>query len=901
MNLSFIRVLLVGCMSSFAPCLGLVPKRTTCLVQNGTADCSHLGLREIPSDLPRNITSLDVSHNQLRTLNPATLLLFPALRHLDVSYNSIAKMDASWCTSLPSLKNFSIQHNVVHILQNKDLHSCSNLTQLNLADNRLKLKDEPFAALQSLTWLDVSNNGLASVKLGNQPQMVNLVTLALSGNKIATLGKDDFYFLKNSSLQVLKLMKMADLQTIEPGCFKPLSSLRALLLDNSKLTPLVISKLCVELSVTALRDLSLRSTQQASLSNTTLTGLRSTNLTRLDLGMNSIAHIENGSFLGLSNLGSLSLEQNNLKNLNNRTFQGLENLRWLNLWYAVKGNVGNGSFEPLRKLEFLYMGKNSMKDVKELPFSGLHSLTFLDLSQSTSLMKTVTNRTFAALAGSPLKTLNLSYMAIQNLNPGAFSCLGNLTTLLLAKNFISQRLSGLEFQGLQQVEKIDLSINRQQISLTPESFINVPTLKVLYLGQAISGTLDLKPSPFQPLVNLTSLDLSNNNIANINEVLLEGLIHLKILKLQHNNLARLWKNANPGGPVLFLKTLLNLTILQMDSNGLDELPVDAFRGLTSLRELSLSGNILDKLYKPVFDDLISLRVLQMQKNTVTSVPKQVFQTAFANLSYLNMERNPFDCTCESILWFVEYLNSTNASVLGLQGDYICNTPPAYYNRSIMNFESQSCKDMTPFQALYILNSTAVLALLFSAFLVRFQGWRIQFYWSILVNRTLGFKDEAVEEGRYEYDGYIIHAAQDSGWVDYQLLPLEKENFKFFLEDRDAEPGRSQLEAIVNNMRKSRKIIFVVTEELLKDSWVRNFKAHHAVHQRIEDSRDSVVLVLLQEVRDHQLQALLLRRSMLKPRCVLHWPQQRERIPAFRQKLRLALASSNRASSSKWLH
>ncbi|XP_062379495.1 toll-like receptor 3 isoform X2 [Sardina pilchardus] len=900
MNLPFIHVLLVGCMTGFAPCLGLAPKRTNCTVHGGTADCSHLGLREIPSDLPINITRLDVSHNQLRTLNPATLVLFPALRHLDVSYNSIAKLDTSLCASLPSLKNLSVQHNVVHILKNEDLHSCSHLTDLNLADNRLKLKDEPFAALQSLTWLDVSFNGLSSVKLGNQPQMANLVTLALSGNKIVTLGKDDFSFLKNSSLQVLRLLEMAHLQTIEPGCFKPLSGLRALLLDNSRLASLVISKLCFELSVTALKDLSLRNTQQTSLRNYTFTGLHSTNLTRLDLGMNNMAHIENGSFLGLSNLDSLSLEQNNLKNLNTRTFQGLENLRWLNLWNAVKGNMGKGSFEPLGKLEILYMGKSSMTDVKELPFSGLHSLTFLDLSWSTSMMKTVTNRTFAALAGSPLKTLNLTYMALQNLSPGAFSCLGNLTTLMLARNFISQSLSGLEFQGLQQVEKIDLSINRQQISLTPESFINVPRLKVLYLSQALSGTLDLKPSPFHPLVNLTLLDLSNNNIANINEGLLEGLIHLKILRLQHNNLARLWKRANPGGPVLFLKTLYSLTNLQMDSNGLDEVPVDAFRGLTNLRELSLSGNILDKLYKPVFDDLTSLRVLQMQKNTVTSVPKEVFQPAFANLSELRMERNPFDCTCESILWFVEYLNSTNASVLGLPGDYICNTPSAYYNRSIMNFEILSCKDETPFQALFVLTSTAVLSLLFYAFLVRFQGWRIQFYWSILVSRTLGFKDEAVEEGRYEYDGYIIHAAQDSRWVDHQLLPLENEKFKFFLEDRDAEPGRSQLEAIVDNMRKSRKIIFVVTEKLLKDSWVRHFKAHHALHQLMEDSRDSVVLVLLQEVRDHQLRALLLRRSMLKPRCMLRWPHQRERIPAFRQKLRRALASSNRASSPKWL-
>ncbi|KAJ8280907.1 hypothetical protein GJAV_G00060830 [Gymnothorax javanicus] len=66
-----------------------------------------------------------------------------------------------------------------------------------------------------------------------------------------------------------------------------------------------------------------------------------------------------------------------------------------------------------------------------------------------------------------------------------------------------------------------------------------------------------------------------------------------------------------------------------------------------------------------------------------------------------------------------------------------------------------------------------------------------------------------------------------------------------------------------------------------------------MHQVIEDSRDSVILVLLEEVPDHSLScALLIRRGMLKSHCILHWPLQRERIPAFRQKLQVALGSSN---------
>lgn len=63
---------------------------------------------------------------------------------------------------------------------------------------------------------------------------------------------------------------------------------------------------------------------------------------------------------------------------------------------------------------------------------------------------------------------------------------------------------------------------------------------------------------------------------------------------------------------------------------------------------------------------------------------------------------------------------------------------------------------------------------------------------------------------------------------------------------------------------------------------------------IEASRDSVVLVFLQDVHDYRLsRALFLRRGMLRSRCVLYWPVHRERVAAFQQKLLMALGMSNR--------
>ncbi|KAJ8383456.1 hypothetical protein AAFF_G00220520 [Aldrovandia affinis] len=894
-------LLLLVCLLDF-PVQGScssVQKKVACEVKCLTADCSHLNLKAVPSDLPTNITRLDVSHNRLIALPGASLTLYPRLLSLDASFNSITRLEANLCLALPLLWALDVQHNEVHLLTEKDLLDCSNLTHLNLSSNRLKLQGETFRPLQRLTVLDVSANGLTSAQLGSSPQLLSLKTLCLSGNAIKTIKSKDLSYLSNSSLHTLKLSSLP-LKTVEAGCFQPIRGLHTLVMDGSKLSIQLIAKLSQELSGTGIRSLSLRNAKLVTLTNATFTGLQNTNLTSLDLSGNGLVSMYGSPFQWFGTLETLSLVENNLKHLTRGTFAGLGNLRVMNLTRALVKTrhtsypiIDDFSFEPLAGLETLLMDRTAFVGVTANLFSGLTSLRHLSLSWSKAGLQAVSIATFASLSRSPLCTLDLTGTDISRLDPGAFSSLGNLTTLLLGYNFITQSLTGDEFRGLASVEEINMYHNRK-IVLTPTSFALVPTLRTLMLGLSLAQNQDLDPSPFKPLRNLSTLDLSNNNIANVQEGLLDGLEGLRVLRLQHNNLQRVWKNANPGGPVLFLNGLRNLETLDLDSNGMDEIPAEGLRGLSQLRELGLAGNVLDHLRDSIFNDLASLRVLRLQKNLLTSVPRAVFGSALRNLSVLHMERNPFDCTCDSILWFMEWLNATNTSVPLLDSEYVCNTPPAYFNQSISRFQPLACMDMTPFHALYVLSCSLVLIIVTTALLFRFQGWRIQFYWSVLVNRTLGFAEPDLGQARFEYDAYLIYAAGDGKWVERHLLPLEEDRgYTFCTEDRDFVPGNTRLESIVETMRSSRKIVFIVTEKLMRDPWCRRYQVHQAMHQVIEESRDSVVLVLLEDVPDHRLaRALLIRKGMLKSRCVLHWPPQKERIPTFRHQLQVALGSSN---------
>lgn len=524
------------------------------------------------------------------------------------------------------------------------------------------------------------------------------------------------------------------------------------------------------------------------------------------------------------------------------------------------------------------------------------SLKYLSLSKTFTSLQTLTNETFVSLAHSPLLTLNLTKNHISKIANGTFSWLGQLRILDLGLNEIEQKLSGQEWRGLRNIFEIYLSYNKY-LQLSTSSFALVPSLQRLMLRRVALKNVDISPSPFRPLRNLTILDLSNNNIANINEDLLEGLENLEILDFQHNNLARLWKRANPGGPVNFLKGLSHLHILNLESNGLDEIPVGVFKNLFELKSINLGLNNLNKLEPFIFDDQTSLRSLNLQKNLITSVEKDVFGPPFQNLNSLDMRFNPFDCTCESISWFVNWINQTHTNISELSTHYLCNTPHHYYGFPLKLFDTSSCKDSAPFELLFIISTSMLLVFILVVLLIHIEGWRISFYWNVSVHRILGFKEIDTQAEQFEYTAYIIHAHKDRDWVWEHFSPMEEQDqsLKFCLEERDFEAGVLGLEAIVNSIKRSRKIIFVITHHLLKDPLCRRFKVHHAVQQAIEQNLDSIILIFLQNIPDYKLNhALCLRRGMFKSHCILNWPVQKERINAFHHKLQVALGSRNSA-------
>uniref|UniRef100_A0A8C5LQK0 Toll-like receptor 3 n=1 Tax=Leptobrachium leishanense TaxID=445787 RepID=A0A8C5LQK0_9ANUR len=883
----------------YAICVPFIVSENPCKITQDKADCSHMKLSEIPSDLPRDIKALDLSHNQLKKIPTANLSIYNQLEELDVGYNTLHLFEPELCDSLTTLKRLNLQHNEFTKISEKYFLSCKNLNDLRLNYNGINaINGNPFENLENLSVLDMSHNKLTSTFLGDRPQMPNLKELLLFSNKIIELKEEAATFLQNTSLQKLDLSSNP-IKVINQNYFRGLRSLHTLIMVDMQLGSSLVEQLCTALEDKGIQVLLLINVQMSGINNTTFKGLAATNLTSLDISKNSISHIDNDSFVYLPNLQNLTLDYNQVLLLSPYSFHGLSELKTLSLkrFFSTSKvyKIEDLSFQWLKNLEYLNVDGNRNLDLTEKTFTGLNSLKNLSMVECSINLDTITNKTFSSLSMSPLLEINLTKAGIAKLEYGSFLALGRLQRLDLGLNRIDQDLDGNEFIGLHQIQLIYLSYNNR-LTLTRNSFSFVPSLQRLNLRKIKLTFREPNLSPFHGLQNLTLLDLSNNNIANLEENIFEGLSSLRILNLQHNNLARLWKNANPGGPVLFLKGLHNLEIMNLLSNGFDEIPAAAFQGLSKLRILDLGENNVYLLPKSLFDDQPSFYQLNLHKNLITSVEKELYQNVFSNIKILDMGGNPFDCTCESIAWFANWVNTTNASIPGLDTQYICNTPSNYHGVSLKHFDNSPCKDAAPFKKCFIFTFTFTVAFILVVFMIEFQGWRIQFYWNVSVNRILGFREIDPRGENFRYDAYIVHAKEDENWVENNLIILEDDEacgLKFFFEDRDMESGKPQLEAIVNSIRSSRKIIFVITHYFLNDPWCKRFKIHHAVQQAIEQSRDSIILIFLEDIPDYKLNhSIHLRKGMFTTRCILTWPAQNDRVNAFHQNLKIALGSSN---------
>ena len=269
------------------------------------------------------------------------------------------------------------------------------------------------ADLAGLRLLDLSEQGITSLKLGDLDGLYNLYSLWLDGNRLTTLPKD---------------------------IFRDLWTVNTINLDRNPLGTLPANAFGIRPS---LEWLYLRQTRLTSIHADAFDGL--SNLEYLDLAQNSLTALPATVFDGNAKLRSVGLAYNKISSLPEGVFDGLTTLRGLALCFNELGSLPEGVFDDLTSLEYLYLQGN---DLASLDVGVFSSLTKLDeLSLHINNFRTLPASIFSGLTKLEYLYLDNNEFGFGTLHSGLFNGLTSLRKLTLDYNNLSSLPDNI-FSGL---------------------------------------------------------------------------------------------------------------------------------------------------------------------------------------------------------------------------------------------------------------------------------------------------------------------------------------------------------------------------------------------------------------------------------------------------------------------
>ncbi|KAA0712812.1 Leucine-rich repeat neuronal protein 1 [Triplophysa tibetana] len=115
----------------------------------------------------------------------------------------------------------------------------------------------------------------------------------------------------------------------------------------------------------------------------------------------------------------------------------------------------------------------------------------------------------------------------------------------------------------------------------------------------------------EQLLNLTELDLSQNNFSNIRDIGLTNMSQLTTLHLEENQIVEM--------PDFSLQDLTNLQELYINHNQINSIAPSAFAGLRNLLRLHLNSNRLKAIDSRWFESTPNLEILMIGENPVVGI------------------------------------------------------------------------------------------------------------------------------------------------------------------------------------------------------------------------------------------------------------------------------------------
>ncbi|GMT28312.1 hypothetical protein PFISCL1PPCAC_19609, partial [Pristionchus fissidentatus] len=248
--------------------------------------------------------------------------------------------------------------------------------------------------------------------------------------------------------------------------------------------------------------------------------------------------------------------------------------------------------------------------------------------------------------------------------PSALSSLSSLSTLILSSNNI-QSLHGTPFNGKTKLKYLDLSGN--QITEVEEgSFESLSNLESLLIGDHnyLNETL---LNEIGRLSSLQVLDVSRaDGLFTPPTSLFSHLPALTTLKMGGCSLSSI--SAGSFSPLAMLEQL------DLRVNLIENISALAFDGLGSLKRLSLAGNYIRKIETDYWAGLGSLEDLDIGWNELKSIDADAFASIETTLTKLDIRHNPINELPPLNLPVLDSLTITETNVSAIESETLHGMP-----------------------------------------------------------------------------------------------------------------------------------------------------------------------------------------------------------------------------------
>ncbi|XP_017121304.1 lumican [Drosophila elegans] len=321
-------------------------------------------------------------------------------------------------------------------------------------------------------------------------------------------------------------------------------------------------------------------------------------------------------------------------------------------------NLTKISILPKYDVENLYLSNNQIDAIVEGAFQNLTELTILDLSHNRLTSKVLvpdvfqgpyTKADYESLE--KLRTLNLGYNDLHNLDPDLFEHIPYLEELVLCRNsfHVIDKLSETAISGLSSLKILDISY--MEIDDLPETVLHGPRdLETLIAAGNLFKQL---PKALKYATNLTSLVLNENPI----ESLVGDNIFPPLTKLNHLSMtfmAMLYK-IGPGA----LSELQSLKELILSDN----------KFLNEIDEEALSKNVTGGQYL----DYPPLEKVYLNNCNITILPKPLL-VRWDKLKALDLRFNPWSCDTSNDYLINVLIGQVNKTTEVLAKNVQCASP-----------------------------------------------------------------------------------------------------------------------------------------------------------------------------------------------------------------------------------